>query len=418
MDTEGISARAGTEFPIYSYLLATLYGIVGIHEMIGRCLSIFFGVWGAVFLYGFVRRRLGDRVALWSMLAMCVVPVHLYFSRSVQPEAMALWGLLGYLYHLDRWLDRPDGAGDWLAAVLLGSLAPLLKLPFLYIILPLWAYLGFERHRSRELPKAPFFAMIVSILGLTSGWYRYAKTAPLIILPLTLKEHLQNLRPILSWDLYRNHFVSRFPELCATYPGVVLGIVGAYALKREGKLPFWAAWFLTTALYIVLLGEYGLIHRYTELPWAPPVAVFIAAGIVFWWDRAKGNARSKAALLVLVVGIPVHAGFRIAHWYRWEYPWVFRANAALARVSRPAELLITNTREHPVLLYYLDRYGFAPDLEETGFGALDYARSRGARIFLTPTAEGWSRHPEWASYFAKNARLLFQDPDFLIFRLS
>src|SRR5437762_630268 len=39
LDTEGSPARAGTEFPIYSYILAILFKVFGIREALGRLLS-------------------------------------------------------------------------------------------------------------------------------------------------------------------------------------------------------------------------------------------------------------------------------------------------------------------------------------------------------------------------------------------
>ena len=143
--------------------------------------------------------------------------------------------------------------------------------------------------------------------------------------------------------------------------------------------------------------------------------VFIAAGIVHLWDQQK---RWRWVWAILVIGIPLHAGLRIAHWYRWEYPWVFEAHEQIARVSQPDELVITNTREHPVLLYYLDRYGYSPDLEETGVGVIAAYRAQGIRYFLTPTGESWARHPEWAAYLIKQGRLIHEDPDYLIYRIS
>src|SRR5436309_493932 len=48
VDTAGPPARAGTEFPVYSYLLALLYIPFGMHEILGRLLSCLFAAWGAI----------------------------------------------------------------------------------------------------------------------------------------------------------------------------------------------------------------------------------------------------------------------------------------------------------------------------------------------------------------------------------
>src|SRR5438552_17809740 len=42
LDTEGKPDRAGTEFPVYSYFLAILFKFFGVHEVLGRLLSMLF----------------------------------------------------------------------------------------------------------------------------------------------------------------------------------------------------------------------------------------------------------------------------------------------------------------------------------------------------------------------------------------
>ena len=235
LDTEGTPVRAGTEFPVYSYLLALLYKLFGMNDIWGRILSSMFGAWGAVFLYKFVRPRLGEARALMSALVMCVIPIHIYFTRSVQPEPMALWGMLGFLYYLDRWLNRGGGTRDWILALLLGATAPLLKLPFLYLIFPLGVILGGERFGRRVIRTGPVLLLAGGILALTAAWYHYAKTAPVGVLPLTSQEHWDNLRPIFTLELWKDHFLSRQLELCLTYPGLLLAAAGVLALRKTPR---------------------------------------------------------------------------------------------------------------------------------------------------------------------------------------
>jgi hypothetical protein len=413
LDTEGSPVRAGTEFPIYSYLLALLFKVFGTKEIWGHILSAIFAAWGGIFLYLFVRQQLGESWALASALVMSVLPIHIYFTRSVQPEPMALWGFLGFLYFTDRWLNHQGGFTAWGLATALGAIAPLLKLPYLYVLAPMWLYFGWEAYHEEALKCPRWLGSMALILGATWMWYHYAKTAPVGVLPLTRQEHLDNLRPVLTLKLWENHFISRVPELCLTYSGLIFGAYGIATLRKAKKAKIWGVWFAATSLYIILLGEYGQIHRYTELPFAPVCAVFVGSGIVAAWDRWP-----RVLLWILILGIPLHAGLRIKHWYRWEYPWVFEAREKIAKLSQPDDLVITNTREHPVLLYYLDRYGFAPDLGGTGLDVLKTYRAKGARLFLTPVDETWIHHPEWNAYFKTHARLLEQTPDYLIYSLQ
>jgi len=254
-DLFGPSTWSGTEFPLYSYLLAVGYKLFGLHEILGRLLSVFLTAWSALFLFAFVRRRLGNAVGLWSALVMCSIPAHIYFTRTVQPESMALWAFLGFLNTFDRWL-LASRRRDLLFALALGTLAPLLKLPFAYLVIGMWGVFGWQSGSLRR----PFYWLIpVIMMGLTEAWYAYAKHAPGQVLPLGIKDQLQNLAPILKRHFWESHFVSRFPEICATYTGLALGIYGAVGLwKRREKL--WFLWFGVTVFYTVLLGQYGWTH--------------------------------------------------------------------------------------------------------------------------------------------------------------
>lgn len=422
IDTEGRPLRAGTEFPLYCYLLALLYKIFGVHEILGRILSSIFAASGALFLYELVRVRLDKATALCSALVMCVIPVHVYFTRTVQPEPLALGSFLGFLVYTDRWFYRDGSYLDLGLATVLGALGPLHKLPFLYLVLPLWGFMGLGRWGLGVFKKPSFWLPMGVLLTLTWGWYHYTKTAPQAVLPLTPREQWENLRPIFTLRLWENHFVSRFPEICATYSGVLFALVGAYSLKKNKDLrSTWALfsfWFLSTILYIVLLGEYGLIHRYAELPFAPINSIFIAIGMVTLW-KSWGHHKALAVLCaILILGIPIHTALRIKHWYRVERGWLFRAREAVAKVSRPDDLFITNSQEGPVLMYHINRYGFVPDLRETGLEAVKRFQDKGATFFLTAIDRDWQQHPEWATYVARQARLVHQDPEFLVYHLT
>lgn len=424
LDASGRPKRAETEFPLYSYLVAVLYRVFGTHDIIGRLVSCMFAAWGAVFLYRLVRIRLSEPIALLSALVMCVIPVHVYFTRTFQPEAMALWGFLGFVFYWDRWLFRERSLRDLVLATLLGAIGPLLKLNFLYLVMLVGPWMVFERYGWRALKRPQNGLPFAGILLATWGWYHYTQTAPTNVLPLGWAEHWENIKVIGTWQLWRNHFVSRFPEICSTYTGLLLGIIGVRHLvtvrsAARGFAPsFWFFWFGATAAYQVLLGEYGLIHKYTMLPFAPINAVFIAMGIRVMWNRFHTSPQGIVIMVLLVLAMPAHAALRIKHWYRVEREYLWRAKEVLDRVSDPKDLVVTQTRETAVLHYYLDRYGYVIEFEHAPVETVDRFQSLGAKYFLTPTTEGWQDHPEWAEAMAKQATVVHEDPEFLLYRLK
>jgi 4-amino-4-deoxy-L-arabinose transferase-like glycosyltransferase len=342
---------------------------------------------------------------------------------------MALWAFLGFLLYCDRWLNPKQVHGETTGtrhtapflALLLGATASLIILPFLYSIFLMLAFLGFERYGRQAWKKSSLLLFLAGIVGLTAAWYAYANTASTVVIPLSRQTYAEFMRFIFTWRLWKVHLISRFPELCATYSGLLLGGIGACQLwRREGRRSiFWFYWFGATIVHISLLGRYGLVHEYTDLPFAPVTAVFIGAGIVYAWDMARNRKIWQTAVILLVIGVPVHAALRIKHWYRLDRLWVFRARGVVARLSQPDDLVITNSPGiGPTINYHIDRYGWGVNLEDNGVSQIQMYRTQGARFFLTAVDPSWLQHPEWTTYFSQHAKLLYQDPEFLIYEFT
>lgn len=418
VDMEGLPTRAGIEFPVYSYLLALLFKAFGVHGILGRLLSCLFGAWGAVYLFRLVRPRLGDPIALWSALVMCSIPIHIYFTRTVQREPMALWGFLGFIFYADCWLNRNGKFGSWMMAFILGSIAALLKIPLLYIMAPLWVFLGYERYGLKALINLSWVGLLALILAAVEAWYGFAKTAPVALIPLTLQEHLANLAPILTRRLWEAQFVSRVPELVMTYSGLLFAGIGVYSLRKEKSFAFFMVWLGSSALHLVLLGEYGLIHRYTLLPLAPAAAIWIACGIVTAQVYTKKRWLLGGLVGVLIIGIPVHAALRIKEWYRVEYPYLTEARQILAKVSRPEDLVLVVTHEVAVPLYYVDRYGYGMEPGNWQPADLDAMIRRGVRFVLIPIEDNAKRLPDLFAAMASRGTRLKTSPGYCLYRIE
>ncbi len=416
VDTEGPPVRAGTEFPLYSYLLAMLFSAFGTNELFGRLLSMVFAAWGAWYLYRLVQPRLGETIAFYSALVLCAIPIHIYFTRTVQPEPMALWGLIGFACYADLWQSGKRKAIYWINALLLAAIAPLLKLPFLYLIVGLWFFIAYDHGKWRAVFQLSWLALLLSVLGLCFAWYDYAKSAPVVLLPLGLSDHLANLAPVFSVGLWKDQFWSRFPELVFTYPGLLLAGAGFYNLRKAKSLFLLAGWTLTSLVYVVLLGGYGLMHKYTLLPVAPVAAVWIASGIGMLKGYAQGRFIRSVFLLILVIGIPVHAAFRIGHWYRVEYDYLSRVKEAIDRRAQPKDLVLVITHEKPQHLYYLHRYGYS--LEPSRWKKDDVLTMlhQGVRFILIPTFDNAKRLTEWRALLRGKAELIEEDDDYLLYQ--
>jgi hypothetical protein len=131
-----------SEFPLYSYTLALLFGLFGAQAWVGRALTALAGAAAAGALYELVYAASGNRrVAVYAGLALALMPFPLYFGRTVMPDTWMLLAAILALWSFQRWVAEPS-TGHYVVALLCGALAPLAKTPNLLIAGVPLAYLA------------------------------------------------------------------------------------------------------------------------------------------------------------------------------------------------------------------------------------------------------------------------------------
>src|SRR5215831_13078464 len=150
-DTTGV---VGTEFPFLSFLAALLYKLFGIHEWVGRGLTVAFFTLSLPYFFGVVAKISNRHTALIALVFYAFAPVSIFASRSFMPDAVALTLSVLGLYHFLAWLDSTHLAHLALASLFVtGSM--LIKAPYAMILLPiLYACIekfGFAAFRSGPL---------------------------------------------------------------------------------------------------------------------------------------------------------------------------------------------------------------------------------------------------------------------------
>jgi hypothetical protein len=138
IDWDGASDRlAATELPVYMWVYGKLWPVAGLGEKWGRVLSVIASLLTALLLFLLFERELGREAALWGASIFSLLPVEIYFGRTVQPEATALLALTSSLFFWSRALEAERPWGAWAAAVLCAFIAVGLKLPYAHLLIPL-----------------------------------------------------------------------------------------------------------------------------------------------------------------------------------------------------------------------------------------------------------------------------------------
>src|SRR3989338_7036484 len=158
------------QFPLYSYLVALLYKVFGFHETLGRVLSAVFAAFCAVFLYLLAARFLDEKTSFLSGLVFCFIPIRIYFMRTFMPEAMAIFCLVAGFYFFLLWMREDRFLPHGIASSILLTFVPLLKIAYLWLLLPPLIY-AVSRRGLRFLISGSFLVSLFIFASAVGGWY-------------------------------------------------------------------------------------------------------------------------------------------------------------------------------------------------------------------------------------------------------
>lgn len=421
----GRDRLAGTELPVYMWLYGKLWPVAGLGEKWGRFISVAASALTALLLFLLFDRELGREPAFWGALLFSVLPVEVYFGRTVQPEATALLCLIASLYFWSRALEHGRPWGAWAGAVLCAFVATGLKLPYAHLLIPL-AGLTWRKLGTRALADGRTYAAGLLSMGGVIAWYLHARNGVYVV-----PTHADEYATLLAYSriLYFMQFqiFSRYPELVMTYGGLVFLAVGAREQLWRKRDAFWLSWFFGTVLHLLAMSGYAHYHEYTALPLAPVAAGLIGLGVARLRERASSlrgarRAPALAAVVLLLLSIPAHAALRIGHWYKQGFEFMSGAGAAADAVSGPEDLFFTNCQASSVLLYYLDRRGWSDELDlqpDIADRIVDEHAALGAK-FIASEKRGLFAEPDGAQWkrYRSRGKPVWDDGRLVIFRLA
>ena len=290
IDWDGPEDRlAATELPVHMWLYGKLWPVFGLGEGWGRLISAAASALTALLLFGFYEREFGREAALWGGALFSLLPVEVYFGRTVQPEAVALLALISTIVLWERALGPGRPWLPWAGAVFCAFIATGLKLPYAHVLIPLlgltWRRLGRRAWTDWRTGLAGILAM-----GAVIAWYMRIRGGVYVV-----PTHGSEFANLLSYGrlLYFMQFqiFSRFLELVTTYGGLVLFAVGAREILGRRRDAFWIAWFGGVALHLFAMAGYAHYHEYTALPMAPVVAGLMGAAVALLRARAARQFR-------------------------------------------------------------------------------------------------------------------------------
>lgn len=243
------------EFPLQAAIMATLYHVFGIHDAVGRLVTIAFSLGSIVFMYLVARRFLSEDRAVLAAAVYALTPMSIYFGRAVFPEALLLFFSLGALHFTLEWTRRVRRA-DYFASVAFAAAAFIVKAPpGIVMVLPIAAawWTRWKRDVFRRVDFYLYFVIAAVPITLWALWSNHIGSGD-------PGWNAYQISAIRRWGIPDAWFTKEFYTwtsrsvfLAALTPAVaIMAAIGLIEVKQHRLGAVVYAWVLAMVVFILL----------------------------------------------------------------------------------------------------------------------------------------------------------------------
>ena len=402
--TEGY---AESEFHVYPFIVAVLYRAFGVHEVIGRLVSLFFFVLSAVLLFRLAENTFNGGVAIWATLFFVISPLNMHFSRAFMPTSTLVFFSIASIYYFSRWVDE-DRAYFFLASLTATALAVLLKPPSLYLGLPL-LYLAVRKYGKKTFLQWNLWLFASLVIIPSFIWYHHAHQLFLqtgLTFGTTGEGYSKFGNPDywLSLPFYKT-MAKRLLFDILTPPGAFFALIGFLLVpERKNYVAFW--WLVAFGVYIFIMAEGHQRHYYYQVPLVPTLSLYVGQGFYYLLEKNLFKdalllkfISLKSVLIFLFFLMPLVALVRTSEYRHFAVDRLTFGKRIQELTEKDSLVIIGGWRKgkhiqvkypprDPIDLYFSHRKGWVIDLDEWTLPRIESLRQQGARYFVSYYPKG------------------------------
>lgn len=371
------SEMAGIELPIYCWIAAWGYSLMGPNHIAAHLVTILAAL-ACLWFFGRAVAMLEDEMtgamAVW---ALAFSPLFFYYSYKIMPDILMLCLLIGSLYFYMRFIAG-DRYGSWIASVLCLALSASIK-PFgLAIYVPLvyfhWRRGSLDPRRLGLLALHALLSIVPLLIWVAySGWL-INRTGVLL-----------SFVDYLFTPLFLKRFFLQWPfELWLGWTMVPVFGVGLFHFARKKAGGFYIVWAVAMFVVMALVARYSRIHDYYSLLLVPPLAVITGFGLKRLFE---GNSWQRAMLALVILAAPVGAALRVQHRFGPTEEFHELREAAARIIHRDSKVIVEDNTRGAIRLYQLNRKGWYIEPGEIDKAVYAYARQGATYLILNRPIE-------------------------------
>ena len=418
----------GTEFPLVPFVASLLYLPFGVHEWIGRSVSLFFFVPSLPFFYFLVKNVFNKRTAQFALVIYAIVPLSIFASRSFISDMTSLSFSIMALYFFMKWLERPESTRLLLTASLTTSLAILVKAPAIIIGLPI-LYMAWEAHGAQLFRRSKLWIFALLSLVFPLAWYIHAYLTTLSYPPHKFagSEGLAFADLSLYAHILHQIFTETLTPIACS--GLLVGLF-LPSRKKHGGIFHW--WLVSLSIFVVIAG-FGNRHPWYQLPVVPIAAALTARSLDVGLRRLGELVPSKfaqhAATAVFFAALIVFSYSYAKPLYEPVEAPLRNAGREIDRITPPDALVIFVVDGDSSAIYYSRRKGWhafdekvwgEPVDSDQAIRQLETLRKQGATylVFTQYTAWWLDYYKDFEKYLDSRYRRVTASQNCVIFELG
>lgn len=366
------------EIQVTTYVIGVLYKVFGHHYFLARMVPITFFMVSAFYLYCYVRKHLGYREAVFSLLVYGILPINIYYSRAIMPESAALMFWIGSFYYFHEWAEERRISKLIISYIFL-ALAVMTKPPVIIIGIPM-VYICYKHYGWRWVKFSELWIYALLTITLPSLYYYYSvsiaeyKFALGITNNIILKQVFTAFHSPEAYVFYTNII----PKMLSM-TGTIFIIIGIWSIARKNRVIL--IWFLAMVLEVILIVS-AIRAPYYLIFFTVPCSILIGNLLAMIFSYSQGKIISVVLLLVVAL-----ESYYLAQ-PMYTINNIMKTQVAIVeQVTKKNDLLVVGSLD-PCLLSLSDRRGWRfnigiySHIPQDPYEELSFYIEEGAKYFV------------------------------------
>jgi Dolichyl-phosphate-mannose-protein mannosyltransferase len=336
------------EFPLMHGISALLYNIFGVHDVIGRLVSVAFSIGALFMIYGLARYFLSIDAALVALTVYTLSPMDIFFSRAFMPESSAMFLSIAAMYFFYQWIDKGKPFAYYLS-IFCVSLGCISKPPAGLVLAPIFVtcFINYSWNVFKRLSFWCYFTLPPAVF---ISWAMYANyinaqgtNAPYSSSWISILGNIQHITYYwFKFDFY--FFIGSSIFLLLLTPLGFIGMgIGLFSINNKNKKIILYAWAATIIGYFLILSTATSGHIYYHLPLLPLAAILAGYASTRLINNSVLIERIKYNKLVISLILIVLIGYGVGYYKYFSY--MYDTNLRMPYTMEVAKIIKEKTNK-------------------------------------------------------------------------